>query len=405
MKAALRIGFAAIAMLGTWLAGVHAADRGAVLPKIGHVFIVVLENEGYGITFGPNSPAPYLSKTLPGQGALLSQYYATGHFSLDNYIAMISGQAVNPETQADCQTYSDFTAAGTTPDGQALGHGCVYPSGIQTIANQLQSAGLTWKAYMEDMGNDPQRESASCGHPKLGERDNTQRAEAPGATAPQGDQYAARHDPFVYFHAIIDTPACANVVSLAALKQDLQSVATTPNYVFITPNLCHDGHDGGGAKKCVTGETGGLDSADRFLRDLVPKILASPAYQKDGLVIVTFDEADMEIAFDQATNRLTLRGGDASACCGEQPGPNLGAGPQIFGNPDQGSGVAGPGGGRTGAVLLSRFIKPGTVSDTAYNHFAMLKTLEDIFGLPPLGFAGQKDLKGFGPDVFTNPGG
>src|SRR5262249_53035840 len=64
--------------------------------KIRHVFVIVLENEGFDVTFGPNSKAPFLSKTLTSQGVLLTQYFGTGHASLDNYIAMISGQAATP---------------------------------------------------------------------------------------------------------------------------------------------------------------------------------------------------------------------------------------------------------------------------------------------------------------------
>src|SRR4051794_13097550 len=64
-----------------------------------HVFVIVLENKTYDETFGPDSPAPYLSQVLPSRGALLRQYYGTGHLSLDNYISMISGQAPNPDTQ------------------------------------------------------------------------------------------------------------------------------------------------------------------------------------------------------------------------------------------------------------------------------------------------------------------
>ena len=62
-------------------------------------------------------------------------------------------------------------------------------------------------------------------------------------------------------------------------------------------------------------------------------------------------------------------------------------------------------GGRVGAVLLSRFIRPGTVSDAPYNHYSMLKSVEDLFSLPHLGYAGQAGLAGFGTDVFTDPSG
>ncbi len=367
-----------------------AAAQGA--PKPGHVFIIVLENEGYDVTFAANSPAAYL-KALAQQGALLPNYYGIGHYSLGNYIAMVSGQAPNPDTQADCQSFVDFVSTGTTPDGQAIGTGCVYPVNVSTIVNQLEARQLTWKGYMEDMGDDPSRESATCGHPALGQADPTQKAAV-------DDQYATRHNPFVYFHSIIDLPTCAaHVVNLRALTADLQAVQTTPNYAFITPNLCHDGHDGGGDNRtCVDGEPGGLVSADKFLEDIVPKILASPAYRQDGLLIVTFDEADSKSR-------------DASACCDEQPGPNIGPGAKIvFANPppqpadeipDQGPGISGPGGGRIGAVLVSPLIKPGTVSSTDYNHYSLLRSIEDMFGLDHLGYAGQAGLKGFGSDIFT----
>src|SRR5271166_2901713 len=85
----------------------------APFPPIRHVFVLVLENEGYAATFGDPSADPYLATTLPKSGALLSQYYAIGHFSNDNYIAMISGQAPNPLNQADCLVFADFPPSAT----------------------------------------------------------------------------------------------------------------------------------------------------------------------------------------------------------------------------------------------------------------------------------------------------
>jgi hypothetical protein len=384
-------------LAGLLLSTVAPAKAADAPSKPGHVFVIVLENEGYHITFGAHSPAKYL-KSLVEQGAVLPNYYGIGHYSLDNYLAMISGQAPNPVTQSDCGKFTEFVQTGTGADGQAIGQGCVYPAGVTTIANQLEAKGLTWKGYMEDMGNIPTREAATCGHPVIGEKDSTMAAVV-------GDQYATRHDPFVYFHAVIDTPSCATrVVALPVLKDDLKSIDTTPNFAFITPNLCHDGHDGGeDGRKCVDGQPGGLVSADAFLAEIVPRILASPAFRQDGLLIVTFDEADIEAKLDKATNTVKLEVGDASACCGKQPGSNITAGSTVFGNlPDQGPGIAGPGGGRIGAVLVSRFIKPGTVSKTPYNHYSLLRSVEDIFGLDHLGYAGQNGSVAFGPDVFTN---
>jgi hypothetical protein len=394
---------AAAMLLGTLTAAPSAMARDG---QIGHVFVIVLENEGFDVTFGPNSLAPYLSKTLPSQGVMLNQYYGTGHVSLDNYVAMISGQSATLQTRVDCTVYQDFSLTSITPDGQAAGTGCIYPAQIKTVADQLKAAGKTWRGYMEDMGKNPAREQASCGQPlitvngvtqvALNQIDGTQAAEA----FPGGDQYAARHNPFVYFHSLIDTGECAkHVVSFDHLAQDLLHESTTPNFSFITPNLCHDGHDGNGTtSKCKnTVEPGGLVSVDAFLKTVVPMILTSPAYREDGLLIITFDESGLGFS----GNAVTAPG---ISCCGQQPGPNLGplvAGGQPlstqfeFSNPPFFLNTQGYGGDRTGAVLLSPFIKPGTVSNVPYNHYSMLKTIEDIFGLDHLGYAGQPGLQGF----------
>jgi phosphatidylinositol-3-phosphatase len=344
----------------------------ATLPPIRHLFVLLLENQSYGVTFGSRSPASYLARTLPAQGALLTHYYAIGHASLGNYIALVSGQAPNIATQLDCSTYADFrrSAPGLDAQGQLRGSGCVYPRIVRSLPDQLEAAGLTWKAYMEDMGKNPAREPATCGHVRLGAPDPTH------APTP-GDQYAAKHDPFVYFHAIIDDQArCdAHVVNLERLPRDLSSAATTANYSFITPNLCSDGHDA----HCIDGRTGGLKAIEQFLLRWVPLIEAAPAFQADGMLVITFDESDGAGAEG------------SSACCGERPLPGARFQP----------GFTGPGGGRVGAVVLSKFIRPGTVSAVPYNHYSLLRTVEAIFALPYLGYAAQEGLRVFGPDVFT----
>src|SRR5438309_2561416 len=90
---------------------------------IGHVFVINLENENYASIWSPASPAVYLNKTLRPKGQLLTQYFGIGHASLDNYIAQISGQGPNPQTQADCPTFTEFVSTGTGAYGQALGQG------------------------------------------------------------------------------------------------------------------------------------------------------------------------------------------------------------------------------------------------------------------------------------------
>jgi hypothetical protein len=366
-------------------------QRGKHVPSIGHVFVIILENQGFETTFGPNSKAPYLSQTLTRQGVLLTQYFGTGHASLDNYIAMISGQAATRETRLDCVEFTDLTLKGLTPDGQAIGSGCVYPATVKTLPDQLAAHGKAWRAYMEDMGNDANRESATCGHPELNAADPTQGAEAPSNAVPLGDQYAARHNPFVYFHSIIDSPACAtSVVNLNELANDLRLESSTPNFVFVTPNLCNDGHDG----PCKNGQPGGLVSADAFLRKWVALIAASPAYRHDGLIVVTFDEGAASVVPDPTGAVLLDMPGQT--CCNEQPGPNLEPFPQTRRLSKYTLVFHDFGGDRTGAVLLSPFLKPGTVSDTPFNHYSLLRSLEDVFaGGEYLGYAGQTGLTGF----------
>ena len=366
--AALLAGAALLTVLLATLASPAPAAPAAHPPPIHHVFVIVLENESASTTFGPHSPAPYLAKTLSSEGAYVPRYYGIGHESNDNYIAMISGQAPNPQNQADCQFFNNFEPGTIGSDGQAIGTGCVFPKNVKTIADELQSAGLTWRDYDQSMGADPTREAKTCAHPGIGARDETQ-------SATPKDEYVTRHNPFVYFHSIIDNQSyCAShVVNLSLLPHDLATASRTPNYVFITPDVCGDGHD---ATCADSKRPGGFAGIQQFLKAWVPRIIHSPAYRKqNGLLMIIFDEASTS---------------DSSSCCGEIPGPN---------SPEPG--IMGPGGGDTGAVLLSPCIKPGTVSHMPYNHYTMLRSVEDIFRLPHLGYAGLSGERSFGSDVFT----
>jgi hypothetical protein len=363
---------------GRTAAGTASAAPGGHrgLSAVRHVWVIELENQGYAQSFGTPAADPYLAKTLPRMGALLENYYAIGHASADNYIAQVSGQAPTLATQADCPVWIPFpghVVAG--PYHQVLGEGCVYPAAVPTLGSQLSAAGRSWAAYLQDMGNDPARDNTvstvrgpACGHPATGSIDHTERAE-------RGDQYAARHDGFAFFRSVTANPAfcAAHILSFRPLPGDLARAGATPAVSFLAPNLCNDGHDA----TCADGAPGGLAQADRFLARWVPVIMAAPAYRDGGLIVITFDE-----------------GSDAAACCGESSGlapshPNVPL-----------PGKTGPGGSRIGAVLLSPLIRPGTVSTVAYNHYSLLRTIEDIFGLPHLGDAAMAQARSFGPDVF-----
>jgi phospholipase C len=392
---ACAVALAVSAVVTTGVAATSAApSNSTALGKIKHVWVIMLENTNYDTSFGAHGKAvtPYLAKTLPAKGALLTRYYGTGHDSLDNYTAMISGQAANYELNEDCGKFEPFVPFGGenfdkwTKYRQLSGEGCVYPKSVPTIANQLTSHKLTWRAYEQDMGNNPHRDKTvstpagpACGHPTIGGVDLTD------STGPKNDSYATRHDPFVYFHSIIDNkPYCdSHVLSLKPLAGDLKTVSTTPNYSFITPNTCMDAHD---TPKCQNGEKGGLTRANAFLKTWIPRIMKSAAYQANGLILVTFDESGSDE--------------NASACCGE----HVSTGYTDPSHPNiNDPGLYGPGGGKVGAVVLSPFVKPGTVSNKPYNHYSQLKTVESIFGLSHLGDALQPQVHAFGTDVFTRP--
>jgi hypothetical protein len=405
---------------------------------IKHVLVIDLENENFDTSFGPGSPATYLNDVLVPQGQLLTNYYATGHFSTDNYLAQVSGQAPNRVSGNDCitntttfaSTYTDVTPGTPDPDqagfpGQVDGSGCVYPAAVQTIGNQLDaldsgyahSLPLSWRQYAEDMGNNPARDfgtpdalgGTDCAHP------------ATNGTFPNAatttDQYAIRHVPFLFFHSVTDdatycdqhvvplgtfTTSSSGDVFSGHLAQDLAQEHTTPAFAMVTPNVCNDGHDATCAGlNAEGGHAGGLVGADLWLKHWMPLILSSPAYRAGHmLVVVTFDEA----------------GPDDSACCNEQPGPdnaNPGYPPlaALFTkNPPPTAPGQYPGGGRVGAVLLnSKWIEPGSVNDTPYNHYSALRSYEDLLGITTggsdgqghLGFAGQAGLHPFGSDVFN----
>ena len=349
-------------------AGSTRRSARATGPTVSHVFQIVLENEEESTSF-PNTGTEL--DQLAAQGVFIPKYYGTGHASADNYIAMLSGQAQFSSTSQDCFNYHN---TGGTVDAKGFYHpvtpqdtGCVFPTTVPTLADQLGAAKRPWRAYMEDMGNTPGRETSSCGQPEaaglvvnpaVGGTDS-----AIFATA--ADQYATRHNPFVYFHSLIDKPSgssskcAANVLPFSRFATDVAKTTYAPAYTFITPNLCDDGHDHGcqgpGAEGANPG-AGGLVSANAFLAKVVPMIQASAAYKNHGLIVITFDE-----------------GTSTKSCCGES--------------------AFSTGGGQVGAILLGPGLHAHR-SNCSYNHFSLLRTWEDAFGLTKAvtGIAGSDGL-------------
>ncbi|HEY2631255.1 MAG TPA: alkaline phosphatase family protein [Solirubrobacteraceae bacterium] len=347
----------------------ESSNSTSKLPSIKHVWVVMLSEEPYATAFGPASPAHYLTGTLEKQGTLLVRYYAVAHEGLADRVGMLSGQGPTEATAADCPTYADIASTGTGAKGQVLGTGCVYPSSTKTLMGQLTAKKLTWKAYVEGEGEGG---VGTCAHPKVGAPD-------PSATAVGG--YQTWRNPFVYFQGVTESPSCASHdVGLKVLQGDLSSSGSTANFSYIAPGPCDDG----APQACSAGKTSGMASADTFLKKTIPEITSSRAYKKDGLIAITIDQAP-----------TTGEYADSSSCCGQPKFENL---PPASGA----AALAPPGGGQVGMLLLSPFIKKGgaLVQDT-YNHFSFLATVEQLFGLSKLGYAGLSEVKTLSPSVFS----
>ena len=199
-------------------------------PASSHVVLVVEENRSYDQVIG-NPAAPYLNG-LAAQYALATNYFANAHFSIPNYFMLTTGQI---------ETLND-NFAGTVTDNN--------------LARVLDAAGKTWKVYAEDL--------PSAGY--LG-----------GDTA----GYVKRHNPFAFFSDVINSPQeAANIVPFTQFAADL-SAGTLPNFSMIVPNLTDDGHDAS------------LATADAWLQPSLAPLFASPQFQQDGVLIVTFDESEV----------------------------------------------------------------------------------------------------------------
>lgn len=355
-----------------------------LLPEIKHVFLIVLEGHGYEEAFGKDSPAPYLAKTLAGEGKLLTNYFAVTQGALANEIALLSGQGPTPQTAVDCPEYTAIAPGTVSAEGQVEGTGCVYPAATETLPGQLVAAKLTWKAYVEDIANGAAAgQPTSCRHPAVGGPD------ASPAPLP-GDAFLTWRNPFVYFAGLTESPECATRdVSLDSLAADLKKAEKTPTLSYIVASACHDG----GETPCAPEQPAGLAAADGFLETVVPEITASPAYKEEGgLIAITFAQ--------------TPQAGpapDSSSCCATPEYPNLPppAAPASAEPPAAGGVKPTGGGGRVGMLLLSPYVAPGTVvEDAYYNHFSFLRSVEELFELEPLGYAAEPALTPFDSTVF-----
>lgn len=272
-----------------------ASSTATTIPAFSHVFIIVMENESASAIYG-NYSAPYFNQ-LAQQYAAAMDYFAVSHPSLPNYIALTSGTSTNFDG-TDC----------------TVGNDCHVSGNNSNIADKIEASGRTWTAYMESM-------PAPCALQNAG-------------------TYAVRHNPFVYYDDIRD--GSNNRCATHDVPYDQADFATTlangpvPNFVWITPNLCDDGHDACGGDP--------IANSDAWLAQNVPPILGSNAFQQGGVLFITWDEGT----------------GD-DACCGLNHG-----------------------GGQVAMLVISPLARRAYRSSGSYTHFSLLRTIEESWHLSPL---------------------
>ena len=260
--------------------------------QFGHVFVVTEENTDYvDVT---SSSMPYLTG-LAAQYGLATQFYANTHPSIGNYFQMATGQIL------------------TNDDGSST------IENVPNVVRSLVAAGKTWKSYAETI---------------------------PRACYLGGDtgDYARKHNVFALLSDVANDPtgqAC-NIVPFTQFATDLRN-GTLPSFSNIVPNLCNDAHD------CSLG------TADSWLQTNIAPLLASPVFQQDGLLIITFDES----------------GGDNAM-----------------------------GGGRVYTAIISPKAKRGYQSTTTYQHQSTLRLI-----LKGLGVTTYPGAAATAPDMseFFNP--
>jgi alpha-D-xyloside xylohydrolase len=203
------------------------------------VFVILMENHNWSSIKG-SANAPYINNTLLPMASYCDQYYTPpgNHPSLPNYLWLEAG--------------TNFGILNDNPPSSN------HQSTTAHFVTQLQNAGISWKAYEEDIN---------------------------GTTCPTTDSgnYAVRHDPFVYFDDVVNSDCTSVVRPFTELASDIAN-NTLAHYNFITPNVCDDMHD-----SCAP-TSNPVKQGDDWLAANVPMILNSSAYQNNGLLVIVWDE-------------------------------------------------------------------------------------------------------------------
>jgi phosphatidylinositol-3-phosphatase len=362
------VGFAALALVAgtTQLAAAgdhHGGGGGDHHKGPDHIFYIMMENHQFGQIIGNTADAPYINK-LASHNGLATDYYGVTHPSLPNYLAAISGdfQGIWDDCLAGatvfCAPEEFVPGSGDGTDGNYLTQAQITSASNtahmfsgQNLVDQLESHGLTWKAYMQTM-------------PSVG----FQGEYAPTINTPAGPVtiklYAQKHDPFMYFSDINyqNSPRLNNVVPFEGnFANDLAS-GDVPNFVWISPDQCNDMHGISPSQAALIGnptcgypdsglDHGAIQLGDAFLKNTVHEITHSSVWRNtNSSIVIVWDENDYA---------------DFNGCCGSPVGNN---------------GVV-LGGSQVPLIVVNSREDDSTTTSVAANHYSLLATIEHLWNL------------------------
>jgi hypothetical protein len=424
------------------------ADTPAGESPIRHVFLVVLGSTDVAALAQDEAVAPYLAGTLAKSGTLLSEYSTVARGALANRIALVSGQGPTQQTLADCTTYADVRPADPLDDGQTGGDGCVYGYETGTIGDQLRGLERTWRAYVEPAapvaGTAAHDRRAAAARTAADARAADAGPVARAAAACRTDVDTTRRNPFLWFRGTFEADDCdEHNVPLTQLARDLEDEETTPALSYIASDA----------------QLGSAE-ADRFLERVVPQILNSLAYANGGLVVITSDQppASETPPTPAPTPPATTTPAAPPSTTPTEPPPStvpvdppptttpttpqdpppsttatlpptttptlpptttptlppttasttppdaraaadLPPGPTRYAN--VGDAAAAGAGVSVGALLISPYTPSNSVDRTPSNAFTLLSTLEQMFGVDPLGYAAADGVEPLPDRLFS----
>jgi phospholipase C len=339
LKLLHRLALGALAA-GVWLgaAGAQPAPADRAIPRYAHVFVIVEENKNYDQILDPAS-APNIAGLARTYGDA-SQFFGEVHPSEANYVALLGGDTFGIHDDDGFYCHAGMVDP-ACPGAAAPGY-ADHTVKARHLGQQLEAAGLSWKGYYESLPA-PGSLAVTASDPRF---DNGTRKTA---------LYASKHSGFLNFAAVQADPARArHIVDFGQLDADL-AAGRLPSFALIVPNQCdemHGLHGPGVPADCDGANTAALiRRGDQVAGDLVRRIQASAAWRSAGRVAIV-------ITFDEGAGRTR------EGCCAVTP--------------DAASNF---GGGHIPTVVITNHGPRGVRDPTPYNHYSLLRTIEDAFGL------------------------